>query len=221
MKLFIDFDNTFIQTETLEELAEIVNCDSITKAKIEQITEQGMRGQISFHHALNQRLELINMTREHVEICTNNLKSNISESFKRKQGWLLKHAEHIIILSGGFKDIIDPIAVEFGFSPEQVFANELVYDAQGKVVGVNESNPLAHDQGKAKVAASILSGQESATMLGDGYNDYALKQAGIAGQFYLFVENIYRKELEKYADRIISSLDEITEIFNDIAIPKK
>ncbi len=102
-----------------------------------------------------------------------------------------------------------------------VFATCFIYNAQQEIIGVDEQNPLAHDNGKAKIAASILKPQEQAIMLGDGYNDYALKQAGVAEKFYLYIENICRKELEKHADKIISSLDEITELFNDNVLSKK
>lgn len=220
MKLFIDFDSTFIKSESLDFLAEMVDCDNETIERIKTLTDQAMCGTLSFHQALVQRLELISLTKDDVELCIEKLRNNISTSFVKNKDWLIQHAEHIVILSGGFKEIIVPIVAEFGLGSDQVYANDFIYNTHNKkIIGINNKNFLAHDNGKAKVASGLLQKNELAIILGDGYNDYVLKQVGIAEKFYLFIENIYRKELEQYADKIVSSLDEITEIVNDYLVP--
>lgn len=215
MILFADFDSTFIQSESLDVLAMIAGCDNNILTKITQLTDQAMNGELSFCQALNQRLALINLTQQHVDKSIEYLKNNISPSFVKNKSWLIKNSKNIIILSGGFKKMIEPIVAEFGIKANQVYANDFRYNAQNQIIGIDHDNPLAHDNGKAKAVEKFFTLGEEAIILGDGYNDYLLKKSGLAKQFYLFTENIHRKNLEQYADRIISSLDEITELFKD------
>ncbi|MGB3466844.1 MAG: phosphoglycerate dehydrogenase, partial [Cyclobacteriaceae bacterium] len=46
-------------------------------------------------------------------------------------------------------------------------------------------------------------------VIGDGYNDYEIKAAGLAKEFYAFTENIKRDKVVAMADHIAPSLDEI------------
>jgi D-3-phosphoglycerate dehydrogenase len=46
-------------------------------------------------------------------------------------------------------------------------------------------------------------------MIGDGYTDYEVKEAGKANKFYAFVENVRREKIVKKADKVVESFDEI------------
>lgn len=216
MKLLIDFDSTFVQLETLDLLAEIADCNQDVLLKIKHITDQAMAGELSFYQALSQRLALITLEKKHVQLCIKYLKNKISASFVKNKNWLKAHANNIFILSGGFKEIIVPIAAEFNIAQNQVYANEFIYDQEPnshKIIGIDQDNYLAHDNGKAKATEIFLQPAESAVILGDGYNDFLLKKSGLVQQFYLYTENIHRKNLDQYADLIINSLDDITGLF--------
>ena len=67
----IDFDSTFIQTEGLEELAEVVLKDNPKKEEIleeiKKITNLGMEGKIGFRESLKKRLALLKANRTHLE----------------------------------------------------------------------------------------------------------------------------------------------------------
>lgn len=218
MKLLIDFDSTFVQLETLDLLAEIAGCDQGTLVKIKHITDQAMAGELSFYQALSQRLALITLEKKHVQLCIKYLKNKISTSFVKNKDWLKAHANNIFILSGGFKEIIVPIAAEFNIPENQVYANEFIYDQESnshKIIGIDQDNYLAHDNGKAKAAKKFLQPNEPAVILGDGYNDFLLKKSGLVQQFYLYTENIHRKNLDQYADLIINSLDGVTGLFEN------
>ena len=67
----IDFDNTFIKSEGLEELAAIALKNNPQKEtileKIKELTTLGKEGEISFEESLNKRLELLKANRQDVE----------------------------------------------------------------------------------------------------------------------------------------------------------
>lgn len=46
-------------------------------------------------------------------------------------------------------------------------------------------------------------------VIGDGFTDYEIRQAGLAKKFYAFTENVSREKVVKVADQVVTSFDEI------------
>lgn len=209
---FFDFDSTFVQVETLEVLAEIGLANHPEKKErlktIHQITELAMKGQYSFQDSLRERVPLLNLTTPHIEQAIEILKEKITPSFTRNRDFFKKYADSIFILSSGFIELIWPIVQPFGIKREQVFANRFLYDFEGNVLGYDENNPLAQDQGKVKLVHQLqLKGD--ILIIGDGYTDYELKEAGLVNTFVAFTENITRETVAKLADVVINELEDL------------
>jgi len=211
-KFIIDFDSTFTKVEALDELANIVlngnNNKSNIEASIIEITRQAMEGELSFDKALSQRLELLSIHQSDIDQLIEVLKTKVSDSFIEKKTFIRNHADHIYIVSGGFKEFILPIVLTFGIHEDHVFANDFIFDAEGNVKGYNTKNPLSLPKGKVKLIESLHL-QGDIVVIGDGYTDFEIREAGFASKFYLFVENVKREHLYPKADKIIESLNEI------------
>src|SRR5438105_3997491 len=108
----IDFDSTFIQLETLDELAKIVLKNNPKKQeivkKIEDITKLGMEGKIGFAESLAQRMYLLQIEPQHIKSVINFLRKKITPSIARNQEFFKNYSKNIYIISGGFKEIILP-----------------------------------------------------------------------------------------------------------------
>lgn len=208
--IIFDFDSTFVKHETLDSLVKIIYQDSpdldrIT-AKIEAATHASMGGKLSIHDALVSRVQALNIKKQHVVTVTEYLKQQVSDSFLKNREFIKSNASDIFIFSGGFSGIIIPVVADFNIPASQVFANTFVYDADN-VIGIEEDCLLAHNFGKAK-QLSALERTGAVYVLGDGATDAEMKTAGNHVNFYLYSENILRKNLIKNADRVIYSLDE-------------
>ncbi|TXK79371.1 phosphoglycerate dehydrogenase [Mesonia sp. K4-1] len=207
----IDFDSTFTQVEALDELAKISLKDNpkqleVSK-KIEEITQLAMAGDLNFKQSLDQRINLVKANKVHLDELIEVLKEKISISFKRNVNFLKDHASQIYIVSNGFKAFIVPIVTEYGILESHVFANTFTYNQQGDIMGFDESNILTESNGKSKLLKKLnLKGD--IYMIGDGYNDYEVKAAGLVNKFYAFTENVKRKNVMEKADHITPSLDE-------------
>jgi len=207
----IDFDSTFTKVEGLDELAKISladqnNVDQIT-AQIKAITDQGMTGEISFRQSLEKRLDLLKANRNHINKLIDFLKDKVSVSVIRNKIFLETYADDIFIVSSGFREFIEPIVIEYGIKPENVYANEFIFDEEGNVIGFDASNPLSKNNGKVKLM-SELNLKGDIYVIGDGYTDYEIKKAGFANKFYAFTENVSRDSVIQKADHITPSLDE-------------
>jgi D-3-phosphoglycerate dehydrogenase / 2-oxoglutarate reductase len=208
----IDFDSTFIQTESLEKLSVIASKEQPDRSyRIEQIaklTSMAMNGEMSFEDSLRQRISLLRANRNDLESLVKTLKRKITPSFQRNKRFFQENQDHIIILSSGFHEFIDPIVSGFGLNPENIYANRFSFNETGEIQGVDELNPLAHNGGKVAVVRKLkLKGE--VYVIGDGYTDYELKKAGLADHFYAFTENVSRDYVVKHADHVLPNLDEL------------
>jgi D-3-phosphoglycerate dehydrogenase len=222
----IDFDSTFTKVEAFDVLADIsLNGHpdmEERKKQIIAITNQGMDGSISFRESLERRLNLLAPSRQHLPLLINELKGSVSESFKRNKDFFQKYADHIFIISNGFKEFIEPIVTEYGIKAENILANEFRFDEDGRIVGFDENNPLSANGGKVEQLKKLnLPGD--IYVIGDGYTDYEIKQSGLANKFFAFTENVERENVKSKADHITPSLDEflyLNKLNTAISYPK-
>ncbi len=208
--LILDFDNTFITTETLDELAAI----SLSRHpdqrqildEIQSITKLGMAGDIRFSESLQRRLNLLQVTRTHIHQLCRRLKRKITPSIYRNRDFFLENHHRIYIISGGFREVIREVSVDFKIHEDHIFANDIVFDGQSRIAGIEKDNPLSQDHGKSRVIRenNIL---RPSVMVGDGYTDLEVKLDGSVDHFFAFTENVNRPEVTGKADREIYSFD--------------
>ncbi len=207
-----DFDSTLVRIETLEALAELALKDAPDaaerKARIAALTDDAMNGRIGFGEALKQRLDLLALRREHVEALTDRILDEATVSIRRNVDFFQRNAERIYILSGGFREVIAPLAERLGVAADHVLANDLIYDDEGRVTGADTTNPLSRENGKPEVIRALgLEGP--VVMVGDGWTDAEVKIQGAADRFYAFTEIERRPKVIEVADAVAASLDEV------------
>lgn len=210
--LIFDFDSTLVRIETLEALADIAlegHGDAVSiRAQVASLTDRAMTGEVDFGEALRARLAMLPLTRAHVLALADRILDEGTPSVRRNLRFFNENAANIIILSGGFREIIAPIAERLGVSPDRVICNDLIYDAEGRVTGVDDANPLSHENGKPTVIRALgLKGP--IVMVGDGWNDAEVKLGGAADRFYAFTEIARRDKVVAVADGEAKSIDEL------------
>lgn len=207
----IDFDSTFTKVEALDVLGEISLAEDESKAQalreIEDLTNKGMGGEITFRESLEQRLRLLRAHKKHLQPLVETLRKRVSTSFIRNRSFFEENHENIFIISNGFKEFIVPIVGEYGIKEENVFANTFEYDEDGRITGFDRNNILSSNNGKVEQLKSVNL-QGDVYVIGDGYTDYEIKAAGLANKFYAFTENVERDNVLEMADHITPSLDE-------------
>lgn len=210
--LLLDFDSTLVGFETLEALAEVAldgRPDAeARRAEIARLTDAAMEGRLDFHEALTQRLALVEADRGHVEAVAARAVAALTPSVQRNLDALRRHADRVHILSAGFREIIAPVAEAMGLDPAHIHCNDLAYDGAGRVVGADGSNPLAWEDGKVE-AVRALELDGPVVMVGDGWGDWRVREAGLADRFWAYTEVVTRDRVVERADAVASTLDEI------------
>src|SRR6201992_2094699 len=145
----IDFDSTFTQVEALDELARISlrknpNREEIYK-QIEDYTNAAMEGRLSFTESLASRVKLVQANRDHLKQLITHLKKKISTSFSRNSNFFRQHQDTVYIVSGGFKEFITPVVMDYFIKKENIYANSLIFDEHDNIVGYDLENPLSQE----------------------------------------------------------------------------
>lgn len=101
-----------------------------------------------------------------------------------------------------------PIAKELGIQENHVLGNNFLFDKKRNYIGYDKKNVLSTEKGKVK---KILEKgfTEKLIMIGDGYTDWEVKEAGLAEKFFTFTENVFRKSVVENADVVAKDFDEV------------
>lgn len=176
-KLFVaDMDSTIIGQECVDELADLVGL----KARVSEITERAMRGEIEFEPALRERVALLAGLEASVvgEVIANRI--TLTPGARTLVATMRANGVYTALVSGGFTAFTRAIAEMAGFHENR--ANRLIVE-DGKFVG-RVAEPILG--ANAKLAALIELrdtrgiGPTLTLAAGDGANDVPmLREAGL------------------------------------------
>jgi phosphoserine phosphatase len=174
--IVFDVDSTLIQGEVIEMLAARVGAQDAVAA----ITEAAMRGELDFAESLHQRVatlaglpaEVLDEVGEQLEL-TPGARTTIRTL--RRLGY------HVGVVSGGFRQVIDPLAHDLML--DFVAANQLEI-VDGKITG-RVLGAVIDRAGKAKALRDVAQQagvpMEQTVAVGDGANDIDMLAAAGLG----------------------------------------
>ncbi len=179
--IVFDVDSTLIQGEVIEMLAARAGTEA--EAKVAAITEAAMRGELDFEESLRERVAtLAGLPAQVVDDVADELE--LTPGARTTIRTLRRLGFHCGVVSGGFRQVIDPLAHELML--DYVAANELeIVDGKltGRVIG-----PVVDRPGKAKALRDFAQQagvpMEQTVAVGDGANDIdMLSAAGLGVAF--------------------------------------
>ena len=225
-KYVFDFDSTLTRVEALDVLAEMTLQGNPKReeivAEIQHITNLGIDGDISFTESLERRIRLLNANKSDLEKLVVELRQKISKSIASNKDFFHEFSEDIYVISCGFKEFIDPIVEEYNIPSDRVYANTFTFDEAGNITGFDETNVLASHNGKIECLKRLdLDGEVQ--VIGDGYSDYVMREAGIAHKFFAYTENVHRAKAANNADHVAPNLDEflfVNDLPRNLSYPK-
>ncbi|MDR6436376.1 phosphoserine phosphatase [Paenarthrobacter nicotinovorans] len=177
--LIMDVDSTLIQQEVIELLA----AHAGKREEVAAVTEAAMRGELDFAQSLHARVAVLaGLPMDVVESVRQEVRLSLGAA---ELVAAFKEAGHVVaVVSGGFNQILRPIAEELGL--DHWIANELeIVDGvlTGKVLGAVIDRAAKEKYLREWAAAEGIS-LEHTIAVGDGANDLdMLSAAGIGIAF--------------------------------------
>lgn len=172
--LIMDVDSTLIQQEVIELLAAYAG----KREEVAAVTEAAMRGELDFAQSLHARVavlaglpaDVVHSVRQEVKL---------SEGADQLVAAFKAAGHTVAVVSGGFNQILEPIAADLGLDYWQANELEIVDGAlTGKVLGAVVDRAAKEKYLREWAAAEGIA-LEHTVAVGDGAND--LDMLGAAG----------------------------------------
>ena len=207
-----DCDSTLSGIEIIDELARLRGEDAFRRIK--EMTAEAMEGAVSVEDIFSKRLEMIRPTRAEVEkigeLCLANREKTALETVcaLQKVGW------QTIIVSGGFRLAIAPLAKFLGIA--RIQAVDLFFDEAGNYAGFDRDSPTARSFGKNEVIRKLRAENAGPiVMVGDGASDIETQpEVDLFIGFGGFVE---RAKVKSDAPHFVHALREILPLVEPLA----
>jgi phosphoserine phosphatase len=149
-----------------------------------------------------ERLELIRPTRADVDALAGQYRHTLAEGAKKTIAKLRAAGVRLVLVSGGIRRAIEPIATELGFSPSELFAVKVEWNREGNYTGFDKTSPLTTQSGKFETVRGMNLATPSLAV-GDGSTDVSMRAA--VNEFAAYVGFVRRESVVKRAHHVVET----------------
>lgn len=196
-----DVDSTVCLDEGIDELAAFLGLGDQVKA----LTASAMAGAMPFEQSLEQRLDLLAPCADAVAEFLWKQPARLTPGVAKLVAALRARGTRVFLLSGGFTQLIYPVAAQLDVDDDHVIANTLLFHPEtGDYIGFDPRAPTSRSHGKARAIASLRRHLDGPfVMVGDGATDAETKQPGAADAFIAFCGVVERPAAVAAADWVV------------------
>jgi phosphoserine phosphatase len=207
----VDVDSTLSAVEGIDWLAS--QRSEALRAQIAESTDRAMRGELKLADIFVARMNLVAPSREEVAALAAEYVSRLEPGVPESLAKLTNARVRIVLVSGGLREAILPLARHLGVPDHDVNAVSVFFGEDGTYNGFDESSPMTRNGGKA-VMINSLSLEKPILGVGDGITDLELKTSvpSAVDAFAAYTGVIERPLVTSAADYIIKSFDELPPI---------
>jgi len=205
--VILDVDSTLCGLEGIDWLAEQRGGD--TGARVVELTDRAMRGDIALDAVYGERLALVHPSRNEIAALADAYIASIAPQAAYVLLRLRAAGKRVVLVSGGLREAILPVADRLGIPSGDVRAVSVQFDANGGYAGFDSSSPLTTATGKRNIAESLALPRRILAV-GDGATDLAMRPAVDA--FAAYTGFVRRESVVTSADVVLSSFDQLMEL---------
>ncbi|XP_002972198.2 phosphoserine phosphatase, chloroplastic [Selaginella moellendorffii] len=204
-----DVDSTVCVDEGIDELASYCGAGEA----VASWTAKAMGGTVTFQQALAARLGLFRPSLSVVNQYLTSHPPKLTPGIRELVEKVHSRGTQVYLVSGGFRQMIEPAAVLLGIPKENIFANRLVFDDAGGFDGFDEDEPTSRSGGKATAIALIKKqhGYKRMVMIGDGATDLEARMPGGADIFICFAGVQMRPNVAAGADWCVTDFNTLAQ----------
>ncbi|KAF7838529.1 phosphoserine phosphatase, chloroplastic [Senna tora] len=202
-----DVDSTVCVDEGIDELAEFCGAGKA----VAEWTARAMGGSVPFEDALAARLSLFSPSLSQVQNFLEQRPPRLSPGIQELVEKLKANHIHVYLISGGFRQMINPVASILGIPQENIFANQLLFGSSGEFLGFDKNEPTSRSGGKATAVQQIrkVHGYKALAMIGDGATDLEARRPGGADLFICYGGVQLREAVAAKADWLVFNFKDL------------
>ncbi|MBA0757328.1 hypothetical protein Gotri_020434 [Gossypium trilobum] len=202
-----DVDSTVCVDEGIDELAEFCGAGKA----VAEWTARAMGGSVPFEEALSARLSLFKPSLTQVQDFLDKRPPRISPGIEELVKKLMARNTDVYLISGGFRQMINPVASILGIPQENIFANQLLFGSSGEFLGFDANEPTSRSGGKATAVQQIrkVKGYKALVMIGDGATDLEARKPGGANLFICYAGVQHRESVAAKANWLVFSFTDL------------
>lgn len=203
----LDVDSTVSAIEGIDWLA-ARRGDDVART-VGALTLDAMEGRVSLDDVYGRRLAIIRPTRAEIRELAGMYIANALPGVREAVSVWRDAGVRVLLVSGGLRDAILPLALWLGIPWHDVHAVEVEYDATGTVTQVRADAPLARSGGKPLLVSSLVL-PTPVLAVGDGATDAEL--ASVVDRFFAFTGVARRESVVARAAGEVQSFARLTQI---------
>ncbi|XP_031498545.1 phosphoserine phosphatase, chloroplastic-like [Nymphaea colorata] len=204
-----DVDSTVCIDEGIDELANFCGAGEA----VAELTKRAMGGSVSLQEALSARLNIFKPSLAQLNDFLSKRPPRLSPGIPEVVKKLKDMKVDVYLVSGGFRQMIKPVAAFLGIPPENIYANQLLFGSAGEFAGFDPEEPTSKTGGKAVAVEMIkkIQGYKVVVMVGDGATDLEARREGSADLFICYGGAQLRQNVAGRADWLIFNFDDLLE----------
>lgn len=173
------------------------------------LTEKAMKGEIPIEAVYSERMRIVKPTLPEIERLGNVYVDRIAPGAAKTIAKFRSLGIAIVMVSGGLREAILPLARELGVGEGNVHAVSVFFDEDGGYAGFDDSSLLTRQSGKRTIVGQMhLKGPILA--VGDGMTDLEIKS--VVQGFAAFTAFTRRERVIAQADFVIENFDQLRDL---------
>eukprot|EP00467_Chlorarachnion_reptans_P009728 CAMPEP_0114496158 /NCGR_PEP_ID=MMETSP0109-20121206/5617_1 /TAXON_ID=29199 /ORGANISM="Chlorarachnion reptans, Strain CCCM449" /LENGTH=237 /DNA_ID=CAMNT_0001673405 /DNA_START=221 /DNA_END=934 /DNA_ORIENTATION=+ len=206
-----DVDSTVVTEEGIDVLAASLSPEK--GEKVAEYTANAMGGSVPFHVALSARLEIMEPSMQDIDKCMTEHPLEFSPGLEAFVAALKKRGTTVYLVSGGFRQMINPIADVLGVDKDvEVYANNILFKEDGAYAGFDEKEFTSRAGGKPRVVEMLkeTKGYKTVVMIGDGATDMEARPP--ASAFIGYGGIAVRAAVKEGADWFVTDFQDLIDV---------
>jgi phosphoserine phosphatase len=200
----LDVDSTLSGVEGIDWLASQRGAE--VEAWSGSLTARAMEGLIPIEAVYGERMGIVKPTRSEIKELSAIYIDRVAPGAREALAELREHGVELVLVSGGLREAILPLAKELGISDERVHAVSVFFGSDGEYSGFDERSLMTRQNGKrAAVKEMALKGPVLA--VGDGMTDCEIRP--VVDGFAAFTGFMKRDPVIERADYVIENFDQL------------
>jgi phosphoserine phosphatase len=200
----LDVDSTLSGVEGIDWLASLRGAE--VEAWSGSLTARAMEGVIPIETVYAERMGVVRPTLSEIQELSAVYIDRVAAGARETLAELREHDVELVMVSGGLREAILPLAKELGVREERVHAVSVFFGRDGEYTGFDERSPLTRQNGK-RTTVKEMDLRRPVLAVGDGMTDCEIRS--VVDSFAAFTGFMKRDPVIERADYVIENFGQL------------